>query len=242
MSRELKRVPMDFDWPMKKTWHGFINPHWVNCPQCEGTGATSASRRLGDLVGLIMLSGEDAAREKGHPYFHHMPGLHGPCGAPSKDMTELTIGLAGREPGFFGHDGCDRWSAVKKIKTAAGVSEDWGTCTICGGEGIDPAHQKAYEAWEDFEPPTGDGYQMWETTSEGSPISPVMESPDDLAHWLADNNASAFGSDTASYDQWLAMIQGPGWAPSAIGRPGVGLESGVVAMATMDGNDEPAAT
>ena len=49
-------------------------------------------------------------------------------------------------------------------------------------------------------------YQMYESVTEGTPISPVMESPEALARWLADNKASAGPYATATYDQWLAMI------------------------------------
>lgn len=58
-------------------------------------------------------------------------------------------------------------------------------------------------------------YQMYETCSEGTPISPVLETPEALARWLADTWASAFGSMTATYEEWLAMIQGPGSSASA---------------------------
>ena len=50
-------------------------------------------------------------------------------------------------------------------------------------------------------------YQMYDTVTEGTPISPVMESPEALARWLADNKASAGPYATATYDQWLAMIK-----------------------------------
>lgn len=56
---------------------------------------------------------------------------------------------------------------------------------------------------------------MYETTSEGTPISPAFETPEELARWLADNNASAFGGMTATYDQWLNTCK-TGWAPSAV--------------------------
>ena len=49
--------------------------------------------------------------------------------------------------------------------------------------------------------------QMYQNVSEGTPISPVMDAPENLARWLADNNASAFGSSTATYEQWLNMIK-----------------------------------
>ena len=49
-------------------------------------------------------------------------------------------------------------------------------------------------------------FMMYETTSGGSPISPAFETREELAHWLDDNKASAFGKHTASYEEWLAMI------------------------------------
>lgn len=53
-----------------------------------------------------------------------------------------------------------------------------------------------------------DHFQMYEDTSEGTPISPVMESIEGLARWLADTGASRFGGDTASYEEWLRVCQG----------------------------------
>ena len=69
-------------------------------------------------------------------------------------------------------------------------------------------------------------FQMYEDTSEGTPISPVMETLEQLARWLADNNASALGNQTATYEQWLATCK-VGWAVSAIYTPQTGLVSGV---------------
>jgi len=73
-------------------------------------------------------------------------------------------------------------------------------------------------------------YQMYETCSEGTPISPVMPTPESLARWLADNEASAFGSMTATYEEWLAMCKA-GWAMSAVIENGV-FKSGVEALAS----------
>lgn len=72
--------------------------------------------------------------------------------------------------------------------------------------------------------------QMYENTSEGTPISPVMETPEQLARWLVDNGASACGSMTATYEQWLAMAKA-GWAPTMMFSPQNGLVSGVEAAA-----------
>ena len=69
---------------------------------------------------------------------------------------------------------------------------------------------------------------MYETTSEGTPISPAFATPEKLARWLADTNASAFGGMTASYESWLRIARG-GFAPSAVYTPQTGLISGVEA-------------
>jgi len=70
--------------------------------------------------------------------------------------------------------------------------------------------------------------QMYETCSEGTPISPVMRTPEELARWLVDNEASANGYQTASYDAWLRVCKG-GFAPSAIMAGNIIL-NGVEAM------------
>jgi hypothetical protein len=58
-------------------------------------------------------------------------------------------------------------------------------------------------------------YCMYENTSEGTPISPSFATPEELARWLADNNASAFGGSTASYEGWLRVAKGA-CAPSCV--------------------------
>lgn len=32
MGRQVRRVPLDFDWPLNKPWDGFVNPHYGPCP------------------------------------------------------------------------------------------------------------------------------------------------------------------------------------------------------------------
>lgn len=73
---------------------------------------------------------------------------------------------------------------------------------------------------------------MYESTSEGTPISPAFATPEELARWLADSGASSFGRDTATYEQWLPICRG-GWAPSMVMSGGV-IQSGVAAMADLD--------
>lgn len=71
-------------------------------------------------------------------------------------------------------------------------------------------------------------YMMYETCSEGTPISPAFATPEELAHWLADTGASAFGNMTADYEHWLRVAKG-GFAPSAIMDSDGTIQSGVSA-------------
>ncbi|MDL2279851.1 hypothetical protein LJC15_04215 [Desulfovibrio sp. OttesenSCG-928-G11] len=108
------------------------------------------------------------------------------------------------------------------------------------GETIPVEPDDSFEDWYEEEQPRAEDFMpewpeherthlmMYETCSEGTPISPVFEKPEDLAHWLADNNASAFGNMTASYDEWLATIN-CGFAPSMVLTGGGTLMSGVQA-------------
>ena len=77
-----------------------------------------------------------------------------------------------------------------------------------------------------FSPESATYLQMYETTSEGTPISPPMPTPESLARWLADNNASAFGGMTATYEEWLSACK-IGWVPSAVVGDDGNLQSGV---------------
>jgi hypothetical protein len=92
---------------------------------------------------------------------------------------------------------------------------------------------KGYLNPQRTDPPKGEGYQLWETVSEGSPCSPVFKSPEELAHWLThspDYRGKVVDAGT-TYEQWLRFILGPGWAPSFIIGPN-GLQTGVQACET----------
>lgn len=115
------------------------------------------------------------------------------------------------------------WARGKKPEFA--ISETWeeyaGPC---------PVESEYMPDWTDSE---RTHYQMYEDTSEGTPISPVMDSPEALARWLADTGASSFGRYTATYEQWLNVCRG-GFAPSmviVVNAEGARLVSGVEAMA-----------
>ena len=252
MGREIKRVPVDFDCELGSTWGGFLNPHYKECAECGGRGSTKSAQALEVLVGRLMVAGADSTgrpdgyngqpllvpnypnaprqhyRHWPHPYLVEM-GI----ADPGDTFHELTTGLAGRPPsGPFGHDACDRWSASKAIVKAAGLPESWGECGACGGEGLDPSAADAYNAWEATPPPTGPAYQIWQTVSEGGPVSPPFLDPEDLADWMVSNDDSITrDTDRAG---WLSFIRGPGWAPSMIHAPSSELRSGVAALAAAE--------
>jgi hypothetical protein len=174
MGREVKRVAKDFDWPLNKVWEGYLNPHYVECSDCEN-GSTPAKRYFDMAI------------------FHLMHGHKQDWGetlpeSAKRQFKELTEGLAGRaKNGLLGHDAIDVWSAQRKIKEAAGLDEKWGWCETCGGDDIHPDHKEAYEAWEETDPPSGDCWQLWENTTEGSPISPVFETKEAFITWLVED-------------------------------------------------------
>ena len=66
-------------------------------------------------------------------------------------------------------------------------------------------------------PPTH--YQMYETVSEGTPVSPVFASKDELADWLVEEKGHTREAAEAFVDD--------GWAPSFVFTPRTGLISGV---------------
>jgi hypothetical protein len=64
-------------------------------------------------------------------------------------------------------------------------------------------------------------YQMYETCSEGTPISPVCDSPESLAHWLADHSASTFGDEAGSLEtEEVAHYEHDCRAPDIFMEPG----------------------
>jgi len=80
-----------------------------------------------------------------------------------------------------------------------------------------------------FKKGTATHLMMYETTSEGTPLSPAFETPEELAAWLFENEASAFGNQTASYKGWLRIAKS-GYACSAVLSSSNGLQSGVEAF------------
>ncbi len=50
-------------------------------------------------------------------------------------------------------------------------------------------------------------FMMYETTTEGTPISPTFETKEELAHWLTNNNVSVFADNLTDFEGWMNIIQ-----------------------------------
>lgn len=122
----------------------------------------------------------------------------------------------------FGHNG-----SYVCIKARCEREGHESNCEVCNGNGRiwQPIEAEQWaEEWEPEEPPSGDAYQIWETISEGSPISPAFSNPRILAEWMANSSSSKITAD-----QWLEWIVGPGWAPSGAIVDGT-YKDGITAM------------
>lgn len=222
MGRTLKRVPLDFVWPKNKVWEGYINPHFKPCPEkgrtCFG-GENAAACYLSHITSMLTLIGDDARRGSTHPYCKELPyksehpdwSIQPP--EVRKQMVDLIQALTGEKPSGLGFGGQGH-SIFFNLLEMAGIKNkgknkaayEWTQCSVCKGENLDPAVKEKYDAWVDYEPPTGDGFQLWETTSEGSPVSPIFKTLDELCTWAA-TNASTFADFKASAAEWKKMLE-----------------------------------
>jgi hypothetical protein len=127
MGRLLKRVPLDFNYPLKTVWYGYYDRYFNFC------------------------------------------------------HSEYSAGC----------NGCKAYARIKGIE----IIDDG-----C------PNFEKFYNLpLLPVEPPEGEGYQLWENTSEGSPVSPVFSTLEELCEWCEDN-ATTFGPYKATREEWFQML------------------------------------
>jgi hypothetical protein len=280
MGRTLKRVPLDFSWPLKKTWCGYLNPfsvHRVDCHECSGSGYSPHAKRFSDqwygkapfypiTYGAKPLTVDhpgvvDAAKQnvERSPEFygsgataidrearrlfelwkgqwcHHLiqadvdalvaaGRLYDFTHRPRTEEQAAALREAGgywmREHngytptadevntwslGGMAHDSINHYVCVKARCERIGVATECGACLGTGERWASAEAKADCDNWKEEEPPTGDGYQLWETTSEGSPVSPVFATIDELCAWCADN-ATTFGSHKTTADEWRRML------------------------------------
>lgn len=299
MGREIKRVPMNFDWPIDKVWGGFKNPfsaQSIECPDCKGSGSSPKARYLKDQwYGNAPFKPEDRGSVSWKPTdapvrrfaasnVIHSPAFYGTGEVAIQREAERlceffnaswshhlnaddvkALVKAGRLQDFthtwtkedgwkpkepkviptprevnewslvgFGHDSINQWVCVEAECKRLGYKQ---SCERCNGDGsLWPSAKikKAYNKWRGTNPPKGKGWQLWETVSEGSPISPVFKTPEELARWLTDSPDYTWRRNDArtTYEQWIALIK-KGWCPSFIGTC-KGIVTGVQAVSKME--------
>lgn len=256
MGRQIKRVALDFAWPLQKVWKGFVNPYPPppSCPDCDGSGHNAATlelsrlwydhegfgvrwaydygfapdgtpaerppwRILGDCrrwnnkltqdeVDALAKSGRlfDFTHEwrdgpKGRRWYQKDPPYH-PTAAEVNHREDYGGPLSG-------HDSINSWICLEVRAKRLGI---WGKCDRCHGKGqlrLPRKMKKRYAGWRDYEPPSGPGWQVWETVSEGSPVSPVFASADDLIMWLVEHQ-------NYSIQAAANFVLGTGWVPSML--------------------------
>jgi hypothetical protein len=241
MGRIAKRVPMDFDWPLKKVWEGYLMPDRLRedeCAACGGDGLTREARAVADTFYPHQIEWGNTAKANALAWHDKIgqaevdylvkkgrlrtwvPGEGGEGGSwHSVPRTAGEVNAANQRNGIDCHDTLNRHLLVKFRCKRLGIPL---RCATCKGHGTTEKYegQRAEaEAWEPTEPPIGDGWQMWETTSEGSPTSPVFATAEELAEWC-EGNATVFADHRATSAEWLAIITGDDFAHVQI-APGV---------------------
>jgi len=282
MGRTLKRVPMDFEWPINQVWSGYLNPHekleikcscdigysttaarfrdeWYGCTPFDpkAYGATPLSIDNPQLLAVARRncerspeyhgSGEYAVMREATRLYNYWKNQWShnliqadvdalvaanrlwdftrvPLTEEQRETVRQKVASGGNswlpeDNGYtptaeevnawslvgMGHDSLNQWVCVEARCKREGVELE---CRRCGGTGgLWPSEEakRLYDEWEEAEPPTGDGYQLWETTSEGSPQSPVFATLDELCRWCAEN-ATTFASFKATAEQWRKML------------------------------------
>ena len=234
MGRQLKRVPLSFNWPLHIVWKGFMNPYSpTHCKLCDGSGLNKETKKLSDdwythsrtdgLEGWGKHLDQDdvqALLDAGRLWdFTRVPKTLKQVEIVKKKIAEGGNSWLPKDNGYIptadevnkwartgmGHDSGNQWICVEARAKRLGV---YGECSLCKGHGEYFCDNKYRKLWEDFswiEPPTGRGYQLWENTSEGSPITPVFKTLDELCAW-AEDNATIFGREKTSKEEWKKML------------------------------------
>lgn len=146
---------------------------------------------------------------------HYIPLLEGPFSKRLAEWKEEKAQWAkGLRRDYFAGEGA--WKPIEAEHRDSSFTEWAG------------ARPKAEHYMPEWPADVATHLSMYETCSEGTPISPAFATPEELARYLADHGASAFGSTTASYEAWLATAR-RGFGPSMF-ITASGVQSGVEAL------------
>lgn len=295
MSREVRRVPTDFNHRLRQVWPGYLMPKDLRLPECPDCNGRGYSPEALHLLDLWYVNASFKPEDNGST-------PHSPDSPPVRAIAERNIERAPEYYGtgelaiqreaarlaeIFNRSWCyhlnaddvaaliadDRlWHLTREFTPGKGWHDsyppkptptptqvnDWAIrttghdsssasvavdarcnreglpsrCATCDGKGnvATDEQQAAYDQWEPTEPPTGEGWQLWETTSEGSPISPVFATGNQLAAWMS-KNPCGFANQRISLETAMKWVHGDGWSPSMIHSAEHGVEDGITFMA-----------
>ncbi len=106
----------------------------------------------------------------------------------------------------FGHDSINAMVVIEAACERNGQPYACDRCNGSGGIESYPGQREEAENWEGTGPPSGPGYQLWQTVSEGGPVSPVFATPEELADWIIASGKDLHGSNTPRPNliRWIA--------------------------------------
>lgn len=197
-----------------------------------GSAVDREARRLADLFNgqwshHLAQADVDALVEGGRLYEFTHTWVKGDGWTPKSPMPVVTAEQVNTWSisGGFGHDSINAWVVIRAACERAGKPYECGDCDGHGSHERYEGQRAEAEAWERTGPPEGEGWQLWETVSEGSPISPVFDSAEALATWMTRNNCTVNGP-VPTVAAAMKFIEA-GWAPSFIASPETGVVDGV---------------
>lgn len=245
MSKQLKRVPLDFQGKVGVLWEGYKNPHLAkDCPSCGGYGyseeylalkekwfsfdnqiwqknpfrknaryninswshnitqedveALLAADRLWDFTRVPLNEEQvEIVRKKIEAGENSWLPFNNGYIPTAKEVNEWNLkGL--------GHDSINMSVIIKARLKSSGLPH---ICNGCAGEGTYFSSKEVealHKAWQPQEPPTGEGFQLW---NDESPITPVFENLDLLCEYCEAQEVSVFGKQTATKERWKEMLE-----------------------------------
>ena len=139
-------------------------------------------------------------------------------------------------PGFYGE--IETWKPLLNSSFAEQLAE-WEERKAAWDSGQDPDRAKypdmSFEEWHGEKPeadyyvpydPNGDlpWWQMYETVSEGTPVTPAFATPEELIEFLVENGQQYEGGETdGPWERERAekFVRDEGWFPSFVVKNGV---------------------
>jgi len=212
INRILRKVPKDFDWPLSKIWWGYICPISPPlCPKCKGDGVTNIYKNIEEEwkhEGIFSVDLEDVELILKDINLKEDLSIYLKKGEINNSPEKI-------QDYIFNECNKNTYSKYKfshffaEVQTKKLGCEKF--CSLCKGEGKFFHNQTIQDIYNDDDnpwkvgPPEGDYYQLWETISEGSPLTPAFKTVEEVAEYTSKNGCGL--SKDLSYDCWLQFLK-----------------------------------